>query len=102
MFPKKGSFTILLFFENLGEYDVSTHKTDSHLDCFFGVIGLMGIGPVAADQTYRDATLTGVEQRPLTFSPSNSLFLEHDDKQRATDAHIQLANADKPTTGAPF
>lgn len=69
------------------------------LTAFSGVIGLMGIGPVAADQTYRDATLTGVEQRPLTFSPSKQLVLgEHDDKQRATDAHIQLANADKPTT----
>ncbi|MFG6673614.1 DNA/RNA non-specific endonuclease [Leuconostoc lactis] len=68
------------------------------LAVFSSVVGLMGIAPVAADQTYRDATLTGAEQRPLAFSQSKQLVLgDHDDKQRATDAHIQLANTDKPT-----
>lgn len=68
------------------------------LAVFSSVVGLMGMAPVAADQTYRDVTLTGAEQRPLAFSQSKQLVLgDHDDKQRATDAHIQLANTDKTT-----
>lgn len=53
------------------------------LAVFSSVVGLMGIAPVAADQTYRDVTLTGTEQRPLAFSQSKQLVLgDHDDKQR--------------------
>lgn len=43
------------------------------LAVFSSVVGLMGMAPVAADQTYRDVTLTGAEQRPLAFSQSKQL-----------------------------
>lgn len=64
----------------------------------FSSIGFLGVTQVSADQTYRDTSLTSIEQHPLSFSQDKQLVLsDNDTKQRATDAHIQLTYHDKPS-----
>ncbi|MBZ5946065.1 DNA/RNA non-specific endonuclease [Leuconostoc gasicomitatum] len=63
-----------------------------------GTIGILSTNTVSADKSYRDTTLTDVAQHPMNFNKSKQMVLQDKDKQhRATDSHIQLSYAEKPT-----
>jgi len=63
-----------------------------------GTIGILSTNNVSADKSYRDTTLTSVAQHPIDFNKSKQMVLKDKDKQhRATDSHIQLSYAEKPT-----
>lgn len=65
----------------------------------FSAIGTVGTGTIAADKSYHDNSLSSFVQKPLDFNKSKQLVLQNnDDQHRATDAHIQLSYAEKPTT----
>lgn len=63
-----------------------------------GAVGILSTDSISADKSYRDTSLTNTTQHPLDFSKSKQLLLkDNDDHHRATDVHIQLSYAEKPT-----